>query len=64
MLGNLFAPEHLLIVLVGVLVWLAPLAAFLWALVTLARLRRGQEAILARLGTLEASLARTGRSGD
>ena len=52
MFGNL-GPIELLIALV---VWLLPLIAFVWALATLARLRRGQEEILTRLGALEAAL--------
>ena len=56
MFGNLGPAESLGILLVWLLAWLLPVAAMVWALVTLARLRRGQNAILARLAAIEAAL--------
>ncbi len=49
MLSNIGLPE----LLIALAVWLLPLAAFTWALATLARLRRGQDEILTRLAELE-----------
>jgi hypothetical protein len=44
------------------LFWVLPLAAGVWALMTLARLRRGQDELLARVASLEA-LLRDSRAG-
>lgn len=60
MFGNL-GPSELLIAL---LLWFLPLAACVWVLVTLARLRRGQDAILARLASLEVALSGPRRPGS
>ena len=56
MFGNLGPAESVSILLVWLVAWLLPVAAMIWALVTLARLRRGQDAILARLAAIEAAL--------
>jgi hypothetical protein len=57
MFGNLGPAQSLAMLLVWLVAWLLPVAAVLWALVTLARRRRGQDAILARLAAIEAALA-------
>lgn len=46
-----------IVVLVGMLVvWLLPLGAAVWALVTLSRLRNGQQELLAKMASLERRL--------
>ena len=47
-------PE-LLIVLIGV-VWIVPLVAAIWALITLAQIRRRQDDVLRKLDALERSI--------
>jgi hypothetical protein len=42
--------------LAALVIWALPLAAGVWALVTLARLRAGQRELLARLTSLERRL--------
>ena len=49
-------PE-ILIVLVLAVSWLIPIAVAIWIVVTLYRLRAGQQAILAKLNALERRLA-------
>lgn len=55
MFGRLGLPE-LIIVLVLSMVWLVPLAAGVWALVMLYRIRRDQATMMSRLDTIERRL--------
>jgi hypothetical protein len=48
-------PE-LLIVLIGVVFWIVPLVAAIWALITLAQIRRRQDDVLRKLDALERSI--------
>ncbi len=52
--------RELFIVLIISVIWLIPLAALVWALITLHRIRIGQDAIRLRLDDIERSLQRTG----
>lgn len=50
-------PGESIVVLLSVLVmWVLPLGAAVWALVTLSRLRTGQQELLAKLARLERRL--------
>ena len=51
-------PELLVIVMLSGF-WLVPIVAAIWALVTLHRVRVGQEALRARLDAIERLLQRT-----
>jgi hypothetical protein len=51
-------PEFLIIVLLAGF-WIIPLAAGIWALVTLQRLRVGQEALQVKLESIERLIQRT-----
>ncbi len=51
-------PE-LLIIMVLVFLWIIPIAAAVWALYTLQRIRSGQEVIRLRLELLERTLQRS-----
>jgi hypothetical protein len=55
MFGSAGIPE-LVVVLVMVVFWLVPLAAGIWALVTLQRLAAGQQQIKAQLEAIERRL--------
>lgn len=55
MFGSIGIPE-LLIVLVILVSWLVPVAAAIWAVVTLHRLKTGQDGIRARLDAIERHL--------
>jgi hypothetical protein len=57
MLG-LGVPELIIILVLG-LVYLIPIVAAIWALVTLQRIRSGQEVIRLRLEMLERTLQRS-----
>jgi hypothetical protein len=48
-------PE-LLIVLVGVVFWIVPVVAGIWALITLAQIRRRQDDVLRKLDALERTI--------
>jgi hypothetical protein len=58
MAGMTGFPE-LLIIMVLVLFWIIPIAAAVWALYTLQRIRSGQEVIRLRLELLERTLQRS-----
>ena len=58
MLGSIGLSE----LLIQLFLWFLPLSATVWALVTLARIRRGQVEILARLASLEAAIRVSGRN--
>ena len=47
---------EVIILLLGLVVWLLPLAAAVWALVTLSRLRTSQHELLAKMASLERRL--------
>jgi hypothetical protein len=51
-----FGPGEAILVLGVLVVWLLPVGAAVWALATLARLRTGQQELLARLASLERRL--------
>jgi hypothetical protein len=55
---NLGVPELLVILMIAAL-YLIPIAAALWALVTLQRLRAGQQAVQVKLDTIERLLQRS-----
>ena len=46
-----------LVVLLGLVVWLLPLGAAIWALLTLSRLRTSQQELLAKMTSLERRLS-------
>ena len=50
-------PELLIILLISA-VWIVPIAAGIWALVTLHRVRVGQDAVRAKLESIERLLQR------
>lgn len=50
-------PEFLVVLTIGAF-WLIPVAAGVWALVTLRRLRSGQEEVLRRLDTIARQVQR------
>ena len=52
MFGSLGMPELLVGFILG-LFWLVPIAAAVWALITLNRIQMGQQAIDVRLETIE-----------
>jgi hypothetical protein len=54
----MFGVPELMIVLVLVAVYAVPLVAAIWALVTLKRIQTGQEAVQARLESIERILQR------
>ena len=56
-MGPVGVPELLMVVLLAVF-WLVPLAAGVWALVTLHRLRAGQDALRSKLDAIERLLQR------
>ena len=56
MLGNVGGPELLIVLVLSAIAWGLPVATLIWALVTLARLRRGQDQILGHLAALRAAL--------
>jgi cytochrome c-type biogenesis protein CcmH/NrfF len=56
MFGRIGVPETF-VVLVMFVLWLTPLVAAVWALVTLYRVRRDQEAMLTKLSAIERRLA-------
>jgi hypothetical protein len=50
-------PGEAIVILLGVLVvWLLPLGAAVWALVTLSRVRTGQQELLVKMASLERRL--------
>ena len=51
-------PELLLVLIVGA-TWLIPIAAGVWALITLQRLRTGQDALQRKLDAIQSMLQRT-----
>jgi hypothetical protein len=51
-------PELLILLMIAGL-WLIPIAAGVWALVTLQRLRAGQQAVQVKLDTIERLLQRS-----
>ena len=58
-MGPLGVPE--IFIMMGILAtfWLIPLAAGIWAIITLQRIRSGQETIRLRLELLERTLQRS-----
>ena len=58
MIGRVGIPEILVIMMFGFF-WIIPLAAGVWALVTLHRIRTSQEDVRRRLEAIERSLQRT-----
>lgn len=52
MFGSIGVPE-LVIAVVVLITWLVPLVAAVWVVVTLHRLKRGQEDLRAKLDTIE-----------
>lgn len=50
--------ELLILVVIGLLTWGLPAAAFIWAMVMLYRIRTGQDAIRVRLEAIEQSIQR------
>jgi hypothetical protein len=57
-MAGLGLPELIIILVLG-LVYLIPIGAAIWALVTLQRIRSGQEVIRLRLEMLERTLQRS-----
>jgi hypothetical protein len=57
MFGSIGAPELIVILVIG-LFYAVPIAAAVWVIVTLHRLRAGQQAIGTRLEAIERSLQR------
>jgi len=57
MFGTVGIPELLVILLFGVL-WVVPIAAAVWALVTLHRIRSAQQAMQEKLTAIEQLLQR------
>ena len=57
-MAGLGLPELIIILVLG-LIYLIPIAAAIWALVTLQRIRSGQEVIRLRLEMLERTLQRS-----
>jgi len=55
---GLGVPELIIILVLG-LIYLIPIAAAIWALVTLQRIRSGQEVLRLRLELLERTLQRS-----
>jgi hypothetical protein len=51
-------PELMLVLIVGA-TWLIPIAAGIWALITLQRLRTGQDALQRKLDAIQSMLERT-----
>lgn len=51
-MGSVGIPELVILLMFGVF-WLVPIAAAIWALVTLYRIRFEQQAMLVRLGAIE-----------
>jgi hypothetical protein len=56
-MGSVGIPELLIFGFVG-LVWLVPVAAAIWALITLHRVRVGQDALRTKLESIERLLQR------
>ena len=56
-MGSVGVPELLVVLMISA-VWLVPIAGGIWALVTLQRLRAGQDAIRAKLELIERHLQR------
>ena len=56
-MGRVGVPE-LLVILMASVVWLVPVAAGIWVLVTLHRVRVGQDAVRAKLESIERLLQR------
>ena len=56
-MGSVGLPE-MLVFFVFAVFWIVPIAAGVWALVTLQRIRGSQDAIERRLGTIERLLQR------
>ena len=56
MFGRIGLPEILILLMMSVF-WVIPLVAAVWALVTLYRVRRDQEAMLTKLNAIERRLA-------
>ena len=62
MFGSLGLPELSIVLLIG-LFWLLPIAAGIWALITLNRIASAQHALGARLETIEQLLRRGSSAG-
>ena len=58
-IGGVIGVPEIMVVLVLVVGWLVPLAAGVWALLTLRRIRIGQDAVRATLESIERLLQRT-----
>ena len=56
-MGPIGIPELFLVLITG-FIWLAPMAAAIWALITLHRVRVAQDAVRAKLETIERLLQR------
>jgi hypothetical protein len=52
MFGSIGVPELIVILVIGSF-YVIPVAAAVWAVMTLQRIRRGQESIVVRLETIE-----------
>lgn len=57
-MGRLGIPEVFIILLIS-LVWVVPVVAGIWALVTLHRIRNGQQALQAKIESIERMLQRS-----
>lgn len=57
MFGSIGVPELLIVMMVSCL-WLVPIIAVVWVIVTLSRIRSGQQAIETRLAQIEQRLQR------
>jgi hypothetical protein len=57
MFASIGAPELIVILVIG-LIYVVPIAAAVWVIVTLHRLRAGQQAMDTRLEAIERSLQR------
>jgi hypothetical protein len=58
MFGSIGMPELIILLVVGAF-WIIPIAAAIWALMTLHRIRAGQQAVQLKLDTIERLLQRS-----
>jgi hypothetical protein len=56
--GAIGVPELMIVLVIG-LFWAAPIAAAVWVVVTLRRIRAGQQAVQVKLDTIERLLQRS-----
>ena len=57
-MGRLGIPEVIILLMLSV-VWVVPVVAGIWALVTLHRIRNGQQALQAKIESIERMLQRS-----